>query len=221
MRRRLVAVALLAACACASAATSQPIAASASPAGGVQPTPSASPAQAANASKPALVGSSVYIYSFLDFREAEFSPELLDEIDERLEAALRARGTVSTVLRFKNSTIGAMYYPRRVRPVFGRSSESDQVPVDETIGENEAAERAFHPKYRLVEFPDDFQVWQAGWRRFTIRWILIDCSTGEVVLNHAYTGRNFIWLSNGERSESRGKTIVDALMSTLHNYKLL
>jgi hypothetical protein len=182
---------------------------------------SASPTAAANASKPSLVGTSVFIYSFLDFREAEFSPELLDEIDEQLETALKAHGTVSTVLRFKNSVVGTMYYPRRERPVFGRSSESDQVPVDEVIGENEAAERAFHAKYRLVEFPDDFQVWQAGWRRFTIRWILIDCSTGEVVLNHAYTGRNFIWLSNGERSESRGKTIVDAFVSTLRKYRLL
>lgn len=166
-----------------------------------------------------MVNSSVYIYSFLDFREAEFSPEVLDDIDERLATALKAHGTVSQELRFGDSVIGAIYAQYGKQRLYGKSADS--VPVDEVIGENQAAERAFKPKYRLIEYPENFQFWQAGWRRFTIRWVLIDCATGQVVLNHAYTGKDFIWLNNGERAEGRGKTIVDAFLSTLRSYRLL
>lgn len=169
---------------------------------------------------PTLAGASVFIYSFLDFRESEFSPQLLDQIDEQLEAALRAHGANSTVLRFKNTTIGSMYAQPR-RKLFGSSSQWDRVPVDEVIGENGPAERAFHAKYRLVEFPDDFEMFQTGGRRFTIRWVLVDCASGEILLNHAYTGKNLIWLSNGERAESRAKAIVGAFLSTLRDDRLL
>jgi hypothetical protein len=220
MRRRLLAAALLAACAGASAAASQPIAAAASPAGTGPSAPRASPEQTAAPSQPSLVGSSVYIYSFLDFRQSQFSPQVLDQIDEQLEAALWARGTTSTVLRFKNTVVGSMYSQPK-RRLFDPSSESAQVPVDEVIGENEAAERSFHAKYRLVEFPDDFKESEGAGQRFTIRWVLVDCSTGEILLNHAYTGKELIWWSNGERSESRAKAIIEAFLSTLRSHKLL
>ncbi|HTX50053.1 MAG TPA: hypothetical protein VME40_11770 [Caulobacteraceae bacterium] len=219
MKIRLLAMGLVAFGAYARMAGAQPSTTDISPPAAIG-TQTPSVQQAPDQSKPALVGSSVYIYSFLDVRETEFSPEVLSEIDQQLVAGLKASGTTSTVLRFKDSLTGASYAQLTMMPARGRSSGSDLVPVAETIRSNQDAERAFNAKYRLIEFPSNFEVIGA-WRYYTIRWILIDCSTNRSIWSYAYSGRNMIWLSNGERADSRGKTIVDALLTALRNGKLL
>ena len=161
-----------------------------------------------------LSGSTIYIYSFLDVRDQEFSVPLLEEIDRQLSVALKSADVDSKLLRFKDSTVGFGFTQSKNIPIYGRYSSSELIPVEQTLASNQDDERSVGAKYRLIEFPANFEV-SGAWRFYSIRWILIDCANGKSVLDYIYKGRNMIWLINGERAGSRAKSIVDGVVSAM------
>ena len=169
---------------------------------------------------PKLTGAPLYIYSFLDVREEEFSSELLAEVDKQLQAALTAQNVPSKLLRFRDSTVADSFAQLTAVPTRGRSQSTELIPVGQTIQSNLDAERSFGARYRLLAFPSNFEV-SGGWRFFQIRWRLIDCATNRTLWNYTYKGRNMIWLVNGERAESRAKPIVDTLIAQLQSQGFL
>ncbi|HEY1426332.1 MAG TPA: hypothetical protein VGF50_06635, partial [Caulobacteraceae bacterium] len=161
-----------------------------------------------------LASQSVYIYSFLDVREDEFSHQVLDQIDKQLQGALAAADVKTQVLRFLDSQAATGFAQVDATPTYGRTHTSDMIPVGQTIASNLPAERAFGARFRLLVFPSKMSV-AGDWRFYQIRWYLVDCATNRTVWTFTYAGKNFIWLYNGERAESRAKPIVDALVDHL------
>jgi hypothetical protein len=185
------------------------------PPAGLPPPPVALPTSPAPPGPVAKLNTGdLYIYSFLDIREEGFSPQVLDQLDQQMTAALVSQGVQSHILRFKASTVGMYFSQSTSTPTYGATHSSDRIPVEQTITSNQVAERMFSVKYRLIEFPSDFQI-MGAWRYYKIRWILMNCTTNQIVWQYLYSGRNLILWNNSERAESRAKPLVDTLIAQL------
>jgi hypothetical protein len=164
-----------------------------------------------------LPGSSIYVYSFLDVREKEYTPKVLDRFDAALTERFGALKVSTKILRYnKVKEKQGEFFANNTS--FGSSSQN--IPVEQTIYRNLAEERAAQTRYRLVIFPANFE--SAGsWRYYEIRFVLMDTQGGRRVFEYSYTGRHMVLLSESENSEARSTKILDAFFSELGNKGIL
>ena len=167
-----------------------------------------------------LQGAFVYVYSFLDVRDQQFGPRMLDQLDQQLTADLSAEGVSSKVLRFKDSTVGETFAQSGQQPGAWGYSGSDLIPVNQTIASNAADERATGARFRLIVFPANFST-QGAWQFYDVRWILIDAATGVRVWQNVYKTSHLTWWRNDEDSVNRAKGMLAKVMADLKGTGLL
>lgn len=158
-----------------------------------------------------LSNSNLYVYSFLDIRDAEFGPTMLAEIDTQLVRELAKATVTAKVLRFKKSKVGEYY---------GTTNGGLSVPVAQTIQSNAEEERALGADYRLIIFPS--QMTRSGsWKLYDIRWELIDIKTSKRVWVTTSHGKHLNLWKNDEDPQARAKTIVDGVMAEFQKSNLI
>lgn len=175
------------------------------------PAPPAPPLPIATTPLPAkLQGSSVYVYSFLDVRQNEYTAKVLDQFDADLTARLSGLKIGSNILRFRNSKMN------RADEFYAGSHnlESRAVPVMETVYSNLREERGTHARFRLIVFPSSYTV-SGAWRFYEIRFILMDAETGARLWSYDYSGKHMVMMKNSENAEGRSKKILDKLFVAL------
>jgi hypothetical protein len=172
-------------------------------------------ATAHSSDKPLLKGSFVYVYSFMDVREAEFGPQILNQLDSQLLAELDADGVRAKILRFKQSAVGQAYSQEEAithaAPFEYHSPGSDLVPVSKTIAANAPDEAATGAGFRLIEFPSSFST-QGAWRYYGVRWDLIDATSGLRIWSRVYNGSHPVLFKNDEDAQSRAKAMLAAVI---------
>src|SRR6266850_1001568 len=146
-----------------------------------------------------LKNSKLIAYSFLDVRDAEFGPSMLDELDKQLAQELLKSGITLSILRFKDSDPGRNY---------SFTGSGMQIPVRETIVRNLANERTMRAEYRLIIFPSKMTL-SGAWKFYDLRWELVDVSTGRVIWSTTSHGKHLTAWRSEELPEARAKTIVD------------
>ncbi|AYV47153.1 hypothetical protein CFHF_01365 [Caulobacter flavus] len=159
----------------------------------------------------ALNGTSIYVYSFLDIRDAEFGGRMLDELDRRIVADFGAFDVNASVMRFRSSRAGMLY---------AGGSYSGSVPVDAVVAGNTRAERQIGARYRLIIFPSDFRVLSAA-QGYQIRWSLEEVATGRTVWTTVSNGSRTVWMSQEEDAAGRAGTITEGLMANMKQAGLL
>ena len=164
---------------------------------------------------PHLAGSSVYIYSFLDAREMEFTRLVLDQINGDLKERLSAASVKTDELEFLKSPTGGGF---SAGMSVGQSSTT--LPLRQVIVDTAAEEAQFGAQYRLIVVPAYFGI-AGAWRFYTIRWSLVDSHTGRVVWDYSYTGKHMVMWKNSENAKARSQKILDALFAELHAKSVL
>lgn len=169
--------------------------------------------------KPALHGSNVYVYNYLDLRADHFGAKLLDSFDAQLQAALTALGTKSVIVRYKSTrayaaTLSASEFSAsNVDATYGESNLT-RVPVVQVIAENWLKEKDFGAQYRLIVFPKNY-VSRGVWRFYLITWALYDTRTGQKLWSLAYEGRHMVWAHEAENSDGRARKLITALTDAI------
>ena len=171
----------------------------------IAPPPGADPLPAK------LSGSFVYVYSFLDVRQNEYTPKVLDQFDDDLTTRLNAAGISSKILRYTESAKGKDEFVAAKTQV---GDDSRAVPVAETIGGNLADERTTKARFRLIVFPANFTL-SGAWRFYEIRFILMDTATNKRLLEYTYSGQHLVMMRDSENAQARSRKILDAAFAEL------
>lgn len=164
-----------------------------------------------------LQGSFVYVYSFLDVREGEYTSKVLDQFDSDLTARLQAQAIGSKILRFERSAASSneFYAGGSVN-----GNESRSIPVMETVFRNLADEAAAKARFRLIVFPSRYTV-AGAWRFYEIRFVLMDARSNRRVMDYIYSGKHLVMLKNSENAGARSKKILDHLFEELKSRGLI
>ena len=171
----------------------------------IAPPPGADPLPAK------LSGSFVYVYSFLDVRQNEYTPKVLGQFDDDLTTRLNAAGISSKILRYTESAKGKDEFVAAKTQV---GDDSRAVPVAETIGGNLADERTTKARFRLIVFPANFTL-SGAWRFYEIRFILMDTATNKRLLEYTYSGQHLVMMRDSENAQARSRKILDAAFAEL------
>jgi hypothetical protein len=158
-----------------------------------------------------LKNSKIIAYSFLDVRDAEFGPSMLNEFDRQLADELLKSGITLSILRFKDSALGQQY---------SFTNSGMQIPVRDTIVANLANERSMGADYRLIIFPSQMTL-RGAWKFYDVRWDLLDVRTGKRVWSTTSRGRHLTAWKSDELPEARAKTMVDGIVEELRKSNLL
>jgi hypothetical protein len=181
-------------------------------------------AAAASTARPLLKGYFVYVYSFMDVRESEFGPRILNQLDKQLLTELDADGVPAKILRFKQSAVGRDYVEEapssHPAPFEYHTQSSALVPVARTIAANAPDETAVGAGFRLIEFPLSFST-QGAWRYYAVRWDLIDVASGNQVWSKVYNGSQPASLGSGEDAQSRASAMLKAMIADFKKAGLL
>jgi len=177
------------------------------------PPPLSAPAVAAIV-PPQVGGSFVYIYSFLDVRQEEFSPKVLQQLDDDLKARFSVAQVRVKSLSFRNSSTGQFYSTENT------GSGSTLIPVERTIKENEADEHSEGANFRLIIFPSNFTV-SGAWRFYDIRCLLIDVTDNRTRWTYIYHGSHLVIWKESENAAARSKKILDAMFADMRARGLL
>ena len=157
-----------------------------------------------------LKGARLQIYSFLDVREVELGPHMLDELDKQVVAALAKEGTTAQVLRFRQTETGRY---------FTASNTGMSIPVRQTIVGNLADEQAFGADYRMVVFPSNLRL-SGAWHFYDIEWEIRDARTGKVVWSTVSHGKHMNAVKNDEDPAERAGNFVRGFIEGLRASKL-
>jgi hypothetical protein len=166
-----------------------------------------------------LRGSSIFVYSFLDVRERQFGPKVLDQVDQQLIVRLRYSGIQAKILRFHDSNPGKYFMASPGTSsgsfLYGYSRSSvDHVPIGEVVYSNLAAEREAGARYRMLILPSDYQS-VGAWQYYTIRWIIQDIDSFQTVWSYEYSGRHLMLWKPDENAAKRGKKFIDNALTAL------
>lgn len=158
-----------------------------------------------------LTGSLLYVYSFLDVREAEFTPKVLDQFDAALTTRLEGLKVKSKILHY-NKAVQDDGVLVANKTAFG--SNTRMIPVGRTIDRNLTDERAVHARYRMIIFPDNFES-NGAWRFYEIRFILMSTDDNRRVFEYTYSGKHLVLLKNSENADARSKKVLDSVFNEL------
>lgn len=137
---------------------------------------------------------------------------MMTEIERQLGEGLKARGVESQQHWFERDPIASE---------FARTSySSERVPVREVIHYNQAQERAFGARYRLIAFPADTMT-AGAWLHYDFNWLLEDANTQQVIWSTTSRSKHMNWVKNDEDSAERAKVLVDALLREMTSSGLL
>lgn len=154
---------------------------------------------------------SLYVYTFLDLREAYFGADMLTALNRQLVEKLAAGGVKTKVLTFMSTDAGR-YFPN--------TGASADVPVEKVIAGNRAEETVADARYRLVVFPLTTRMIGA-WFIYDLRWELIDGKTDHVVWTVKTHGRHLALWSRNEMPDDRAALIVDDFIAEMKKSGLL
>jgi hypothetical protein len=146
---------------------------------------------------PGISGAQVYIYSFLDLREADLGERMVAEVNERLRADLAERGIQTELVTYRQTQTDRE--PSRGLTVM--------IPVDRIVASQLSQEQALGADFRLMIIPSDMRIYGSN-QSYEINWDLVDISTGEVVWTTRLQGGRTIWWSTGEDPEGRARAFV-------------
>jgi hypothetical protein len=158
-----------------------------------------------------LANSRIFVYSFLDIRDAEFGPNMLIEFDKQFIRDLKKSAVTAKVLRFKDSEAGKY---------FSFTNGGVSIPIRETLEKNADKERELNADYRLIIFPSKMTL-SGAWKFYDIKWELISVKTGERVWATTSQGKHLNAWKNDEEPVARAKTIVDGIVTEMRSSKLL
>lgn len=167
-----------------------------------------------------LQGSSIYVYTFLDVRDAEFGRKVIDQFELQIVDALAAKGIRAKALRFKRSSVGAGYISPPASTTGGNwfsgysYGKTDVVPVEQVVASNVADELAVGARYRLLVLPSSYNVY-GSWQHYTLRWVLMDIKSGGMLWSHSYSGKHLMLWKPDENSVKRARKLVDGGLSEL------
>lgn len=157
----------------------------------------------------------IYIYSFLDFRKAEYTRKVLDTINNDLTGRLKALNITSKILEFRDTPQGEFYSDS-----FAAGHSSTALPVRSVIIGNAESEAASGATLRLVIFPARYEL-VGAWRYYDIRWLLFVVGNNEPFFDYTYSGKHLVMWSNGENADARSKKILDAVFDELKERRLI
>lgn len=162
-------------------------------------------------------GAKVYVYSFLDVRETEFTQKVLDNFDAALTSRLGGTGVSSKILHYSQVKQADGQFTAR-RSLEG--SDNQAIPVEATILRNLDDERAQKADYRLIIFPSNFES-TGAWRYYEIKFILVNIATNRTVLDYTYQGRHMVVFKNSENADARTKKILDSFFAEMKSKGLI
>lgn len=151
-------------------------------------------------------GASVYVYSFLDVRQDEFTPKVLDNFDAALTSRFNGTTVSSKILRYAQAKQAAGQFAAR-RSLQG--SDNQMIPVAETILRNRADEESQKADYRLIIFPSNF-VSSGAWRAYEIKFVLVNIANNQTVLDYTYQGRHMVVFKESENADGRTNKILES-----------
>src|ERR1700761_1127319 len=160
-------------------------------------------------------GSFLYVYSFLEIRQAEYTAKVLDQFYADLAARMGASHITTKIYHYSASTPGEFY-----SSLSSQGRQSGSVPVMQTIAGNLRDERAFGARFRLIVFPSSYTL-SGAWRFYQIRFVVMDAVSNARLLNFVYSGKHLVMLKNSENAEARSKKILDQLFAQLDSTGLL
>lgn len=155
------------------------------------------------AEAPSLRGSTLYIYTFIDVRQREFGPKVIDAFDTQLVSRFGAVAVEAKVLRFGNSAFAGQKTYRG-----GAMSGYNVVPVERVIAANWKEERVSGARYRLIVVPSNYRI-SGAWQSYELHWVLFDVETGRQVWEYDYSGRHLMMLKRDENGAKRAKKFID------------
>lgn len=181
-------------------------------------TPVAPPAPPAPPAKPQLKGTSVYVYSFLDIRKAEFGEQVLAQFHRQMLDALRKEGVSPQLQLFGDSFVGSLWVPST--KVFNGQRVQENAPVLETIAANLERERAAGSRYRLLILPAEFELIGA-WRHYTVRWMIMDTATDQIGWRRDYKGKHLTMWRTNENAEGRGRKLTEGGLTLMREDRII
>ena len=151
----------------------------------------------------------IYVYSFLDVREAEFSRKVIDAVNAGLLERLKAINSTGTLLEYRKTPRGEFIADKSA---LGRSSTA--IPVREVVADNVEAEIMASTRLRMIIFPKSFEA-SGSWRFYTIRWMLFVAGNSQPFWDFSYRGEHVTFWSEKGNTEARAKKILDAAFKDL------
>jgi hypothetical protein len=168
--------------------------------------PAAAPAPPA---APTVRDQPIYIYSFLDLREIEFTRKVLDALDSGLKDRLHAVNADATILEYRQTPQGEF-----LSDSLSVGQSSTAVPVRAVIAANATQEAATGAKLRMVIFPSRYDV-AGAWRFYDIRWLIYAVGSNKPVLDYTYHGKHLVMLKNSENATGRANKLLDAVFDEM------
>jgi hypothetical protein len=155
----------------------------------------------------------LYIYSFLDVRESSLGKKMLAQLESQLSEALKKERVDVRQLWYGRSKTAAEYALTEAPQfsTYGTSNSSVRVPVRETLVANRDEEAQFGAQHRLIVFPSQTRSTGTG-AAYSIRWDIVDVTTGKVLWSTTSTTHNVNWASNDELPVERAKAIVEGIV---------
>ncbi len=156
---------------------------------------------------PSIVGSQVYIYSFIDLRETDFGDAMVNAVNRQLVERLAERSVVAQVVSYAETTAGKFT---------ARGGGSVMIPVAEIIASRLEEEAAMGADYRLIIVPSQITIYGAT-QQYDVRWELVNVTSGRVVWMTALRGNRTVWYSHNEDAEGRAATFVNGVIAEMDN----
>ncbi len=152
---------------------------------------------------------SIYVYSFLDLREKEIGKLFLSEVERLLGEEFEKRSIKQAQFWFERSSIRgefALSSAPAGRTWMGPRSEM-RVPVREVIQANTNNEQALGATHRLIIFPSGTVTGGLG-PNFSVKWDLIDTSSGHLNWTASSHSTSTNWVNNDENALERARSFV-------------
>lgn len=149
-----------------------------------------------------LVGSQVYVYSFLDIRNSEFGTRMVRAANEQIVEGLGARGVQSEFITYHQTEAG-----------MATTSEGGSmvIPIDQIVASRRAYEQQIGADFRLLVIPSQMLVNSAA-HDFEVRWVLVDTSDNRTVWQSTLRGSRTVWVGgNDSDPENRARRFVEGL----------
>jgi hypothetical protein len=158
-----------------------------------------------------LRGTKILFYDFLDVREAEYTPAVLNEVESQLTQELGQDSINVHLVRFKDTPPGL---------TFANAIGGAMIPVAEVINSQKTKEAEIGIRYRLIAFPSDYQS-IGSWRHYSIRWLVIDATNDQIILRSEYSGKHLVMWKESENAVARGKKLVDHIIMEMRAKSLI
>jgi len=152
---------------------------------------------------------SVYVYSFLDVREAQLGREFMKQFERILAEQLRARGVNSKQLWYGGVPDDSL----QARPLASAPS-SQRLPIAKVVADNAGAESAFNPSHRLLVTPAELS--RAGsWIKALVRFDVVERASGKSLWTLRADTMHLHFATLDDGAEQRARQLVNGLIAEM------